>query len=172
MKNEIFKQIIKYIDKHDILYDYDTYEQMPVFHTIPELDCLSSFVKKEYYVPFCINMAIMYVNQGLLHAKSNLSKEELQNYIIYFYVCINKDDNGDFITTDVVFSRKAKEQISTFETPINIQETKVFEYVKDIIGINDYLCFYYKNEFEDEFYIFLPKSLEENIRPTVSNEDI
>lgn len=50
MKNEIFKQIIKYIDKHDILYDYDTYEQMPVFHTLPELDCLSNFIKK-YYCP-------------------------------------------------------------------------------------------------------------------------
>ena len=45
MNNGIFNRIIKYINKHDILYDYDSYEQMPVFHTLPELDCLSTFVK-------------------------------------------------------------------------------------------------------------------------------
>jgi len=167
MKNDIFNRIIKYIDRHDILYDYDTYEQMPVFHTLPELDCLSPFIKKEYNTSFCVNMAVMYVNQGLLHAKSNLSEKDFHNYIIYFYVCINKDDDdGDFITTDVVFSRKAKEQIAKFETPINIQDTNIYEYVKDIIGINDFSCYYYENEFEDEFYIFLPKSLEKRIRQT------
>ena len=164
MKNEIFKQIVKYIDKHDILYDYDTYEQMPVFHTLPELDCLSNFIKKDYYISFCINMAIMYVNQGLLHAKSKLSEIEFKNFIIYFSVCINKDEKGDFITTDVVFSRKAKEQISAFKKPVNVQETKVYGYINNIIGINDFSCYFCKNEFEDEFYLFVPKTIEQILR--------
>lgn len=158
MKNDIFNRIIRYIKEHDILYNYDSYEQMPIFHTLSELDCLSSFVKKEYYKSFCINMAIMYVNQGLLHAKSNLSDEEFQNYIIYFYVCINKKD--DDFAIDVVFSRKAKEQMSTYEIPINIHGTTIYDYVKDVVGINDFSCYFYKNEFDDEFYIFVPQILE------------
>ncbi len=169
MKNEIIKQIIKYIKEHDILYDYDTYEQMPVFHTLPELNCLSNFIKEEYYTSFCVNMAIMYVNQGLLHAKSNLTEKDFNNFIIYFYICINKNEGGDYITTDVVFSRKAIEHISEFKIPVNILETKVSEYVKNIIGINDFSCYFCKNEFEDEYYFFVPKIIEQNLQ-NVSQE--
>ena len=159
MKNSIFKQIVKYIDEHDILYDYDTYEQMPVFNILTELDSLSNFIKKDYYTSFCVNMAIMYVNQGLLYAKSKLSEGDFKNFIIYFDLCINKDDEGDYITVDVIFSRKAKEHISMFKTPIDIKHTKVYEHVKNTIGINDFSCYYSKNEFKDEIYSFVSKSI-------------
>ncbi len=109
-------------------------------------------------------MAIMYVNQGLLHEKSKISEIEFKNFIIYFSVCINKDEKGDYITTDVVFSRKAKEQISAFKKPVNVQETKVYEYINNIIGINDFSCYFCKNEFEDEFYLFVPKTIEQILR--------
>lgn len=159
MKNEIFIQIIKYIDEHDILNDYDTYEQMPVFHVLNELDCLASFIKKEFYISFCVNMAIMYVNQGLLYAKSKLSENDIKNFVIYFDICINKDDEGDYITVDVVFSRKANEHISMFKMPIEIKDTKIYEYVKNTIGINDFSCYFCKNEFEDEYYSFIPQKI-------------
>lgn len=164
MKNKVFEQIIKYVKKHDILFDYETYEEMPVFYSLPELECLSGFVKEKYNASFCVNMAIMYVNQGLLHAKSNLSESEFKDYIIYFCVAINKDEEGDFVTVNVVFSRKAKEEISAFDSPIDFQNSKVYEYVKDSFGINDFLCHLWVDEDGDEFYSFIPKAIEQRIR--------
>ena len=159
MGKSIIKDIIEYIEEHDILNEYDTYEQMPVFHVLTELDCLSNYIKKAYYTSFCVNLAIMYVNQGLLHAKSRLSENEFENFIIYFDLCINKDDEGDYITIDVIFSRKAKEHLSMFRTPVDIKDTKVYEHVKNTIGINDFSCYYYKNEFDDEYYSFIPRTI-------------
>ena len=136
MKSNIFNQIMKYIDEHDILYNYDTYEQMPVFHVLSELDCLSNYIKKDYYTSFCVNMA----------------------FIIYFDLCINKDAEGGYITVDVVYTRKADKHTKMFHTPIDIKETKVYEHVKNTIGINDFSCFYYKNEYQEEYYSFVPKA--------------
>ena len=84
MKYNVIERIKKYIDEHDVLYDYETYEQMPIYHRYSELDSLKSTIKTECYMSFLINMAIMYVNQGLLYAKSQLSEDELKNYLIYF----------------------------------------------------------------------------------------
>ena len=163
MENAIFKQIVMYIDEHDILNQDESCEQMPVFHVLSELDCLSNFINKDYYMSFCVNMAIMYVNQGLLYAKSKLSKAEFENYIIYFDLCINKDDAGDYITVDVVFSRKAKEHFSTLkEVVVDLQKTKIYKYIENTVGINDFSCYYYRNEFEDEYYSFVPKIIEGN----------
>lgn len=162
MENAIFKQILMYIDKHDILNQDEMHEQMPVFHVLSELDSLSNFIDKKYYTTFCVNMAIMYVNQGFLYAKSKLSVEELENYIIYFDLCINKDDMGDYTTVDVIFSRKAKEHFSILKKAVDVKETKVYKYIKNTIGINDFSCYYYKNEFEDEYFSFVPKMIEVN----------
>ncbi len=164
MKNTIFKQIVKYIDDHNILNQNEMCEQMPVFHVLPELDCLSNFINKDYYISFCVNMAIMYVNQGLLYAKSNLSAAEFKNYIIYFDLCVNKDDVEDYITVDVVFSRKAKEHFPMLKEIVDVNKTKVYKYIKDSVGINDFSCHYYKNEYEDEYYSFVPQIIEDYIR--------
>lgn len=163
MKKNIIEQIVRYIDEHNILYEYDNYEQMPVFHVLTELDCLSNFIKKDYYISFCVNMATMYVNQGLLYAKSKLSEKELKFFIIYFELCINKDKDGDYITVDVVFSRKADKHMSMLGTPIDIKDAKIYEHVNKTIGINDYICYMSKNEFDDEYYSFIPKCIENQI---------
>ena len=164
MENAIFKQIVMYIDEYDILNQEETCEQMPVFHVLSELDCLSNFINKDYYISFCVNMAIMYVNQGILYAKSKLSVAELKNYIIYFDLCINKDDIEDFITVDVVFSRKAKEHFSILKARVDVQETKIYKYIENTVGINDFSCYFFKNEYEDEYYSFVPKMIEVNYR--------
>lgn len=173
MVKKIFKQIIKYIDEHDILYDYESCEAMSVF-CLPDLNSLSGFVNKEDYIPFCINMAIMYVNQGLLHAKSKLSKKDYDNYILYFNVDLNIDnesDYGDYITVDVCFSRKAKEHLNYFNEQIDYKNTEICKYVEDVIGISEFTCYY--TEFKDDEgddephlkrYSFIPKKIEQRIR--------
>ena len=109
-------------------------------------------------------MAIMYVNQGILYAKSKLSVAEFENYIIYFDVCINKDNVEDYVTVDVVFSRKAKEHFFTLKESVNVEKTKIYKFIENTVGINDFSCYYCKNEHEDEYYSFVPKMLEVNYR--------
>ena len=46
-----------------------------------------------------------------------------------------------------------------FRTPVDIKDTKVYEHVKNTIGINDFSCYYYKNEFDDEYYSFIPRTI-------------
>ena len=164
MENAIFKQIVMYIDEHDILNQDETCEQMPVFHVLSELECLSSFINKDYYISFCFFLSIMYVNQGILYAKSKLSVAEFENYIIYFDVCINKDNVEDYVTVDVVFSRKAKEHFFTLKESVNVEKTKIYKFIENTVGINDFSCYYCKNEYEDEYYSFVPKMLEVNYR--------
>ena len=84
MKNKIIENIQKYIYENDILRDYETYEQMPVIDRYAELKCLENTIKKDYYTSFLASIAIMYINYGLLFAKSLLSKEELDNYVIFW----------------------------------------------------------------------------------------
>lgn len=112
MQNNVIERIKKCIDKHEVLRNYDTFEQMPVYYRYKELDCLKSFIRTEYYMSFLINLAIMYVNQGLLYAKSQLSDDELKNYLIYFGVWWDEEEIKEmgFSRVDVFFTRKAKEQ--------------------------------------------------------------
>ena len=78
--------IKKYIDEYEVLRDYETFEIMPIFNRYKELDCLKYFIKKEYYTSFFVDLAIMYVNLGFLYAKSQLKKNDLNNYLIGFEV--------------------------------------------------------------------------------------
>lgn len=159
-KYAIIPSIKRYINYHDILRDYETYEQMPMYYYSEQLDCLDDFIGKESYDTFFINMAIMYVNQGILHAMHKLSNEEFKNYLIYF--CVRCDDEHQklfgYQDTQVFFSRKKDEMLKyiTSSSPIALQDTEIYDQIKDIIGINDFVCF--KTIGEDcRQYDFIPK---------------
>ena len=47
-----------------------------------EVSLLKSFIRRQDLTAFMVNMAIMYVNQGLLYAKSKLSKRNFENYMM------------------------------------------------------------------------------------------
>ena len=163
-KYAIIPSIKRYINYHDILRDYETEEQMPMYYRLEQLDCLDDFIDKESYDTFFINMAIMYVNQGILHAKHKLSNEEFKNYLIYFAVECD-DENFELFghqDTQVFFSRKKDEILNEdwLGKPIALEDIEFYDKVKDIVGINDFA--YYKNTFkyEDEvitWYHFVPK---------------
>lgn len=160
MRYNVIERIKKYIDEHDVLYDYETYEQMPMFYRDKELDCLDSVIRKEDYTAFLVNLAIMYVNTGLLYAKKKLTEEEQIDYLIYFVIDYSEEDieEDGFLRVDVVFTRKAKEHLKPYNTPINLHNTKINKYVGDIIGINEFTCYCAESK-EDEYeqYYFIPK---------------
>ena len=166
MKYNVIERITKYIDEHDILRDYETYEQMPVYYRYSELDCLKSTIQKEYYLSFLINIAMMYVNQGILYAKSKLSDAELDNYQIYFGIWWIEEEIEEmgFSRVDVYFTRKAKEHAKLFNNcyckSIDYKETKIYKYVKDVIGLSEFTCYHSKwiDEYEEvcENFYFVP----------------
>lgn len=160
MESKIIQKIIDYIKEHDVLYDYDTFEQMPIIRRYAETDCLEGLVNKDSYTAFLTNLAMMYVNQGILFAKSNLTKDEFDDYIIYFAIEYNEQElkeNG-FVMVDVFFSRKAKEHMKWFTNIIDIAETEIYGLIKDIVGISDYDCYCLTNDEEDtKAYCFVPR---------------
>ena len=159
-KYAIIPSIKRYMKYHDILRDYETEEQMPMYYRFEQLDCLDNFIDKDKYDTFFINMAIMYVNQGILHAMHRLSNVEFKNYLIYFAV-ICDDEHQELFgyqDTQVFFSRKKDEMLKyiTSSSPIALQDTEIYDQIKDIIGINDFVCF--KRIGEDcTWYDFIPK---------------
>ena len=163
-KYAIIPSIKRYMKYHDILRDYETEEQMPTYYRFEHLDCLDDFIDKESYDTFLINMAIMYVNQGLLHAKHKLSNEEFKNYLIYFAVRCDDEylELSGHQDTQVFFSRKRSGILTEdwLGKPIALEDTEIYDKVKDIIGINDFAC--YKNTFKNNdevltWYNFIPK---------------
>ena len=151
MKYNIIKEIKDFIDEHNILRDYETFEQMQMFYRIKDLDCLSTSIAKELYTPFFADMAIMFVNMGLLYAKSQLSEEEQKDYLIYWgieYIEENIVEDG-FLHVDVCYTRKGKEHLSYLNEVVDYKNTKIYKYVKDVIGMSEFTCYYTKSE-EDE----------------------
>ena len=146
MKYNIIKEIKDFIDEHNILRDYETFEQMQMFYRIKDLDCLSTSIAKELYTPFFADMAIMFVNMGLLYAKSQLSEEEQKDYLIYW---------------GIEHSRYLNEAV-------DYKNTKIYKYVKDVIGMSEFTCYYTKSEEDEcesvEYYCFIPKKIEQQIR--------
>ena len=163
-KYPIIQSIKRYINQHDILRDYETYEQMPTFYRYKQLDCLDDFIDKDNYDTFLVNMAIMYVNQGILHAKHKLSETEFNNYLICFAIDYDTEilEEMGYLDTQVFFSRK-KSEILTEEClgkPIALEDTEIYDKIKDIIGINDFACYKCTFKYNDDvitWYHFIPK---------------
>ena len=163
-KYAIIPSIKRYINYHDILRDYETEEQMPTLYRYKQLDCLDDFIDKDNYDAFLVNMAIMYVNQGILHAKHKLSETDFNNYLIYFAIDYETEilEEMGYLNPQVFFSRKRSEILTEdwLGKPIALEDTEIYNKVKDIIGINDFAC--YKNAFENNdevltWYNFIPK---------------
>ena len=121
----------------------------------------------QYYLSFLINIAMMYVNQGILYAKSKLSDAEFDNYQIYFGIWWSEEEIEEmgFSRVDVYFTRKAKEHAKLFNNSycksIDYKETKIYKYVKDVIGLSEFTCYHSKwiDEYEEvcENFYFVPK---------------
>ena len=165
-KYAIIPSIKRYMKYHDILYDYETEEQMPIYYPrYGHLECLDDFIDKESYDTFFVNMAIMYVNQGILHAKHKLSETEFNNYLICFAIDYDTEilEEMGYLDTQVFFSRK-KSEILTEEwlgKPIALEDTEIYDKIKDIIGINDFASYKCTFKYNDDdvitWYHFIPK---------------
>lgn len=158
MKYKVIENIQKYLCDNDILRNCETYEEIPVIERYKELECIEKVIKKDDYTSFMTNIAIMYTNVGLIYAKSQLSKEEFDKYAIFWGLEYSKEVISDigFIVPSIFFTRKANVLLEYLNNPIDIKHTKVYDYIKNLIGINEFLCYLGESE-EDEFqqYFFI-----------------
>ena len=160
MNQFIVKKIINNLDKFDILHDYEDYECFEVIYN-EEVTFLKSFISKQDITTFSINMAIMYVNQGLLYAKNKLSVAALDNFMIWFEVYKHESSKNilEYYDTVVQFSQRASNVFSWhLMHQIEIkQDAEFYELIKDVIGINDFCCYVTNVDGEDVDYAFVPK---------------
>lgn len=160
MRQYPVKRIIKHLEEDNVLFDCGDVEELEPI-TYNEIKYLKSVIQDDYLTAFSVNMAIMYVNQGLLYAKSKLSAGEFDNYMIWFQVAKEKDifDEDHFYFTRVNFSLHANERFfwqlaSSFDIK---EDSEFYELIKDVIGINDFCC-YAQYDFDgDAYYHFVPK---------------
>ena len=166
MRYSVIERIKKYIDEYEVLRDYETFEIMPIFNQYKELDCLKYFIKKEYYTSFFVDLAIMYVNLGFLYAKSQLKKNDLNNYLIgfeVFYIEENVKELGYLSDVHVFYTRKAKSILNNIGVPVDYKQTKIYNYVKNQTGLSDFTCYFlYSEEYGEaiEEFFFIPKKLD------------
>ena len=159
MRQYPVRGIMDYIEKSKILYNYNDCESLEVAN-YKETRFLKQYITDPNLTAFLANMAIMYVNQGLLYAKKRLSGDALDNYMIWFD--IQKDtscmqDNHSY-TCQVLFSRQARTILALYDNPVNIKDTGIYELIKDIVGFNEFYC--YENHFDESDciqYAFIPK---------------
>ena len=161
MRQYPVKKIIKHLEDSDIFHDYEDFE---CFDTIyhEEITFLEPIICKQDLTAFIVNMAIMYVNQGLIYAKNKLSVKVFDNYMIWFEVEKYKEffDEDHFHFTKVNFTHRASKIFSWLLVhPIDIKkdDSEFYELIKDVIGINDFCC-YAQYDFDgDAYYHFVPK---------------
>lgn len=173
MKDQVVKQIIKHIESGGILEDYNDAEAMDVI-SWDEVDFLKSSIREQDIMAFVINLAIMYVNQGLLYAKYKLSKDDFDDYMIWFDVSL--DDNfkldDDVYECQVVFSRKANVLMPDYLNPIDVTDLSIFDFVKDVNGLSDFYCYQMHYNQDCEKCVFIPKCLVDKYRTNLGMKGI
>lgn len=161
MRQLLVKKIIKYIEDNSILYDSSDYEAMDVAY-YDECKILKHYVNEQDLTAFMVNMAIMYVNQGLLYAKSKLSKRNFENYMMWFNVDVDEYmmATHHYYPCLVCFTRRENKLLSYYykEKPIDVATLNIYPLVSSIIGLSEFYCYEHKCEFDDTIqYTFIPK---------------
>lgn len=159
MRQLLVKKIIKHIEESNILYDYSDCEAMDIAY-YDECKILKDYVNEQDLTAFMVNMAIMYVNQGLLYAKCKLSKKDFENYMIWFHIEKNEYmmEWQHYYDCQTLFTRKAEYILGYYKNPIEISTISIYDKIKCVSGLSDFYCYEYQYESNDYAqYTFIPK---------------
>ena len=162
MNQYVSRKILNELDSDLVLRDYEDFECMDVVH-IGEHDCLKSYITENDLTAYMVNMSIMYVNQGLLYAKRNLSSEDFDDYMMWFEIRKDNDFFKDlhFYDCTVQFSRRMRKIFSWYlNKTFSIEnDRELSPLLKDVNGLGDFNC-YVVSECESEVvYAFVPKRI-------------
>jgi hypothetical protein len=68
----------------DLIYDWETFEEIPLIGRVHHLSLLNDFVLEEDRQDFLINFAMFYLNGVYMYAHKNLTQKEVDN----FFACL------------------------------------------------------------------------------------
>lgn len=159
-RQNLAKSIIKQLEDYRALYDWNGPEVLEPIDYF-ELKRLRHYIKEKDLTASSISMAIMYLNQTLLYAKSKLPADEFDDYMAWIVVDkeISCFDEDHFYFLEVYFSKQARNFFTINPLPsFDIKnDAPFYELIKDVIGINDFCC-YALSDFEGVvYYHFVPK---------------
>ena len=162
-QHRILNNIFSLLRKEDVLSrTQNNYEEFSVLSFTPDID---SLVKQNYIAQsdrqnVLVTMAIMYVNMCLAHARCHLTSNDRENYLVYFRIQDFDSDSG-FAWTEVLYTRHAnKVHLEHKSNKIDIQDCEVYDEIKHVIGLSDFICYYNEGkDSSDRYYAFVPKSL-------------
>ena len=162
MRQLLVKRIIKHIEENRILNEKVDYEEMePAYYD--EMKALKPYIKEADWTAFMVNMAIMYVNQGLLYARCKLSEKEFDNYAIWFSIDMDEDTKEfqHYYDCHPCYTRKAGYMLYYMtKRPVDIERISIYDMIKDVNGLSDFYCFEgYGYTPDDIIYEFIPKSI-------------
>ena len=172
MRQFPIKKIIKHLQANDILSDHEDYESFEVICS-DEITFLKDYISKEDLNAFLINMAIMYVNQGILYAKHNLSARKFKEYAIWFSV-----DIEDFFPREIGhyfveahYTRRASVVFhDLLDKPFDIRKNAEFNKIaKTVNGLSDFYCTEMKC-LDEVVYSFIPKFFVDRYRETLNSD--
>lgn len=154
--------ILRHIEDSDILHDGGDVEVLEVI-SYDEINKLKSCIGECDLTSFIVNLSIMYVNQGLLYAKSKLAFTEFCNYIMWFEIYKFEEDfiEDHYYDCRVNFSLDAKSVFHDYlVNPFNVDEDKKLSVeIKDVNGLCDFCCYAIPCYNENFVYAFVPKRI-------------
>lgn len=162
IQKRIIDDIFALFSKEHLLSENNIYEEFNIINRVQHIERLvnSNIISKQAEPALLVSLAIMYANMCMIYAKSNLSLEEYQNFMVLFRL-MDFDDGGNSFWVEIFYTRHADQiQLVRESDKIAIQNCALFEQINHVVGLSDFNCFYFKNcESEERYYSFVPKCL-------------
>ncbi len=164
LQNRIIKDIISIFEEERILRETDVEEFLIWRHTRSLSWIINDHkIAKADRQAAAVSLGIMYINMSLLYAKFNLTPKEFETFLVYILL---NDFNyscriDGYANTEIIYTKHADiYPLLHKSAKIDIKDCKVYEQIKDVVGLSDFDCYYYMREdLDDEQYYLVPKFL-------------
>lgn len=90
------------IQVEELLFDYETFEEPPLYNFYDDINNIRKIIKDEYLEEFLLNLAISHINTTKIYAKNILSEEEYNK----FFICITYDPFEEIFYPSFMVTRK------------------------------------------------------------------
>lgn len=162
IQNRIIKDIFSLIESQCILEkDLDSCELFYLWYHTRSLSYIinNHKIAKENRQAASVSLGIMYVNMCILYAKFNLTPEQYDNF--FAFICLDYSNRYfGYAWPNITYSKQGKDDyiIKSF-VKIELSECKLYEQIKDVVGLSDFECYYRKPDYGGFEYYLVPKSM-------------
>ena len=171
-KNTMINKVIKFLNKNkslsmdELIYDHETFEEIPLVLRLDHIKILQDCVLREDLNTFLFNIALFHLRNAELYARKHLDKQQADDFSIF----ITYTDSEDFALEIGYYSPHLfvtrKKGLIVFKKEDEITDFSKFPFIAqtiDSLNIADQMTIYYKKwfdeacqEYSQRFY-FVPK---------------